>query len=93
MGRSPELKEAAECEWAEVTSDWAYTVLARLGNRKAPDEDDPTQRNWTQLACDLVDDIRGVETRDYLFFRDGWIYQKVIDVVRAAAGWTRIDGA
>ena len=155
--RALSVEEAAECEWAEVTSDWAYTVLARLGDREAPDEavsatfrhsglrfgrhadyvaiygeegtlhieeaytqgpmflatepdcweeltipehiysglpdeDDPTQRNWTQLACDLVDDIRGVETRDYLTFRDGWIYQEVIDVVRAAAGWTQIDG-
>ncbi len=55
-----------------------------------PDDDDPTQRNWTQLARDLVDDIQGVETRDYLTFRDGWIYQEVIDLVRAGAGWTEL---
>ena len=148
---------AAECEWAEVTSDWAYTVLARLGDRDGsgdpvsvtfrhsglrfgrhtdyvaiygekgtlhieeaytqgpmflgtdpetweeleipdhifaalPDDDDPTQRNWTQLARDLVDDIQGVETRDYQTFRDGWIFQEVIDLVRAGAGWTELPG-
>ncbi|MEZ4730473.1 MAG: Gfo/Idh/MocA family oxidoreductase [Caldilineaceae bacterium] len=28
--------EAAQSEWAEVDSDWSYTVLVRLGDRNAP---------------------------------------------------------
>jgi len=84
---------APGCPGAPNTGSITHRNCRRAIFSGLPDEDDPTQRNWTQLACDLVDDIRGVETRDYLTFRDGWIYQEVIDVVRAAAGWTRIDGA
>ena len=152
---SPE--EADQCEWADVTSDWGYTVLTRIGSRDKPrdeavtatfrhsglrfgknpdyvavygeagtlhieeaytqgpmflriegsddweeltipqmifdrlsDEDDPTQRNWNQLALDFVADIRGEGTPDYLTFRDGWIYQEVIDLIRSGSAWTPI---
>lgn len=150
-------EEAEKCDWADVTSDWSYTVLARIGESakplddavtatfrhsglrfgkntdyvaiygdkgtlhieeaytqgpmhlrtsgedweeltipqhifdSLPNEDDPTQRNWTQLAIDLVTDIRGEGTPDYLTFRDGWIYQEIIDIVRAGGSWTPIS--
>jgi predicted dehydrogenase len=149
--------EAAKCDWGDVTSDWAYTVLVRIGRGtqpleeavtatfrhsglrfgrntdyvavygekgtlhieqaytqgpmflstdgkdweeltipqrvfdSLPDDADPTQRNWTQLARDLVADIRGEEQRNYLTFRDGWIYQEVIDLVRSGSNWTEIQ--
>jgi len=148
--------EAARCEWRDVDSDWAYTVLARIGApgsapgegvsatfrhsalragrlpdyiafygedgaihiqgayaqgplflrlgeaewREQPIPDDlraalpaienDTQRNWTALARDFVADIRGASHGDYLTFREGWIFQEVIDIVRAAAAWTRL---
>lgn len=149
-------EEAADCDWADVTSDWSYTVLARIGNankpaedavtvtfrhsglrfgknadyvaiygdkgtlhieeaytqgpmylrtdgedweeltipqhifEQLPDDDDPTQRNWSQLAIDLVDDIQGTRSSNYLTFRDGWIYQEIIDIVRAGGCWNSI---
>ena len=51
---------------------------------------DDTQRNWTQLAREFVADIRGEGDTGYLTFRDGWLYQEIIDAVRASSGWTPI---
>ena len=147
---TPEV--AAQFEWAEVDSDWAYTALLRIGDpakslneavsvtfrhsalhsswdgdsialygRKGtihvlgaymqgqvyvrghrgweevpiplhirdqmPEEDDNTQRNWMCLARDFVADIEGRAAPRYLTFRDGWIYQEVIDAVRSNSSW------
>lgn len=148
-------EEAAAAEWREVDSDWAYTVLCRIGDPGAPeaaasatfrhsclvpsrtpdalafygdegalhidgayatgpvflcrggtdwrevpipaeipaslpDIGDNTQRNWTQLARDFAADIRGEGSPDYLTFREGWIFQEVIDTARAGRGWREI---
>jgi len=149
-------EDAAGQDWAEVDSDWAYTVLVRLGERAAgleqavsatfrhsalrfgrngdyvafygekgtlhidgayaqgalflaenpdnwselpipahirdalPPEADHSQCNWDQLARDLVADISGLGNLGYQTFRDGRIFQEVIDVVRAGSGWTPI---
>lgn len=52
-----------------------------------PQVDDPTQRNWNQLARDFVADIRGETAPKYLTFRDGWIYQELIDTIRSNSCW------
>lgn len=151
-------EEAARGEWAEVDSDWAYTVLVRLGQRNGawdqavsatfrhaalnfgkntdyvavygekgvlhiegaytqgamhlrtsgdtweeitipdhihaalPPEPDHSQRNWDQLARDFVADIGGAGYNGYPTFRDGWMHQQVIDVVRSGQGWAVIEG-
>ena len=151
-------EEAARSEWAEVDSDWAYTVLVRIGDPAAPadavsatfrhsalnfsknsdyvaiygekgtlhiegaytqgamylrtsgdsweeiavpthihaalpPEPDHSQRNWDQLARDFVTDIRGEGDTGYPTFRDGWMQQQVIDIVRSDGGWAAIEGA
>ncbi|MEM7114630.1 MAG: Gfo/Idh/MocA family oxidoreductase [Chloroflexota bacterium] len=55
-----------------------------------PDIADDTQRNWTILAHAFVGDIRGEGSTNYQTFRDGWIYQEVIDAIRADSGWTAV---
>lgn len=155
-------KEAAKLDWAEVDSDWSYTVLVRIGDRamgidhavsatfrhsalrfgKNPDyvafygesgtlhidgayvqgamflktdgdtweeltipahiqnalppEPDHSQRNWDQLAREFAADIRGEggvpSGPGYQTFRDGWIYQEVIDIVRSGRGWAEVAG-
>lgn len=55
-----------------------------------PDIEDHTQRNWTQLAREFVADIRGEGTAPYQTFYDGWIYQHIIDQIRAGTGWQAI---
>ncbi len=150
------LAQRDQHEWAEVDSDWSYTVLVRLGERSAaladtvsatfrhaalpfaknkdhiavygeegvlhiegayaqgdiylstdgnvwdaqaipdaildslPAETDHSQRNWDQLAREFVADILGQSNQGYQTFRDGWIYQEVIDAARGDRGWTSI---
>jgi predicted dehydrogenase len=57
-----------------------------------PPESDHSQRNWDQLACEFVADIRGEGYSGYQTFRDGWIFQEVIDSVRSGQGWRAIAG-
>ena len=57
-----------------------------------PDEADHTQRNWNQLAREFVADIRGQEHPRYLTFRDGWIYQEVIETIRSNKCWVAAPG-
>jgi predicted dehydrogenase len=149
--------QAAQADWAEVDSDWSYTVLVRLGDRAAPaqavsatfrhsalrfarhadyvaiygetgvlhvegaymqgalylahqpaaweelpipdhilqslpPEEDHSQRNWDQLAREFVADINGDGYVGYQTFRDGWIFQEVIDIARSGQGWTVVEG-
>jgi len=55
-----------------------------------PDETDHTQRNWNQLAREFVADIQGQPHPRYLTFRDGWIYQELIDTVRGNGCWKSV---
>lgn len=55
-----------------------------------PPIEDNTQRNWTILAKEWIDDIEGHGNAGYLTFRDGWLFQEVIDATRAADGWKDI---
>jgi predicted dehydrogenase len=52
-----------------------------------PEEDDNTQRNWNQLAREFAADLRGEPHPRYLTFRDGWIYQELIDTIRSNGCW------
>lgn len=55
-----------------------------------PDEANPTQLNWNQLVREFVADIRGEKPPRYLTFRDGWIYQEVIETIRSGRSWTLV---
>ena len=57
-----------------------------------PAIEDNTQRNWTQLAREFVADIQGEGMAACPSFRDGWIYQEIVDAVRADQQWTEIAG-
>lgn len=57
-----------------------------------PDETDHTQRNWNQLAREFVADIEGRPHPRYLTFRDGWIYQEVIETIRSNMCWIAAPG-
>jgi hypothetical protein len=47
-------------------------------------------RDWAALATEFVADIEGRPHEPYPTFREGWIYQEIVDVVRAGKGWTPI---
>jgi len=71
-------------EWQEVSLP-AHITAAQ------PDIADDTQRNWNILAQAFVADIRGEGSSGYQTFKDGWIYQEVIEAVRQSNGWTDIS--
>jgi predicted dehydrogenase len=71
--------------------DWQEVVLPAHIAAGQPAIDDDTQRNWTILARDFVADINGVAHTPYQTFADGWLYQEIIETVRAGNGWTEFS--
>ena len=72
-------------EWVQIDMPDAITD-------SLPIIEDDTQRNWTQLAREFVADIQGKGTSGYPSFKDGWIYQEIVDAVRADRQWSEIAG-
>lgn len=71
---------------------WDLQTVPEHIHASLPPEPDHSQRNWDQLAREFVADIRGEGDAGYQTFRDGWIFQEVIDVARRGAGWQEIQG-
>lgn len=68
--------------------EWQEVPLPSRISAAQPDIADATQRNWTILAQEFVADIRGEIKGDYQTFKDGWVYQEIIEAVRTGNGWT-----
>jgi len=71
---------------------WEELAIPLAIRDSLPAETDHTQRNWNQLAREFVADIRGQPHPRYLTFRDGWIYQEVIDTIRSNKCWVTPPG-
>jgi predicted dehydrogenase len=70
--------------------EWQEIPLPTHITDTLPNIEDDTQRNWPQLAREFVADIRGQEKTEYQTFKDGWIYQAVIEAIRAGQGWVDV---
>ncbi len=70
---------------------WEELAIPLAIRDSLPDEEDHTQRNWNQLAREFVADIRGEPHPRYLTFRDGWLYQELIDVIRSNGCWVKLE--
>jgi predicted dehydrogenase len=66
---------------------WEELAIPLSIRESLSDEPDHTQRNWNQLAREFVADIREEPHPRYLNFRDGWIYQEVIETIRSNKCW------
>ena len=69
---------------------YAQAAKPGISHNSLPSEADHSQRNWDQLAREFVADIQEQGNHGYQTFRDGWIYQEVIDTVRGDSAWTPI---
>jgi hypothetical protein len=69
---------------------WEPVPIPDYIRNSLPPETDNSQRNWDQLARELVADILGQGYSGYQTFRDGWIFQEVIDNARGLNGWTPV---
>lgn len=47
-------------------------------------------RDWAALARAFMADIRGESHESYPTFRQGWIYQEIVEAVRSKDGWIDI---
>jgi predicted dehydrogenase len=77
----------------EGGGEWEELPIPRRITDGLPLAADNTQRNWNQLAREFVAAIRGEVEAGFLTFRDGWIFQEVIDAVRAGRALTPIECA
>jgi len=73
-------------------TEWRHIEVPSEIANAVPDIVDDTQRNWTQLMKELVRDIRGEGSPEYQTFKDGWIFQEVVDAVRRGDGWFDVPG-
>jgi len=59
------------------------------------DDDQPkvagdTERNWHYLVREFVKDIKGESFEHYQSFKEGSLYQKLIDIIRKNDNWTDV---
>lgn len=66
---------------------WQEVPLPARIAASLPDIEDDTQRNWTHSAHEFVADIRGEGYSGYQTFYEGWIYQQIIEAIRAGEQW------
>ncbi len=71
-------------------TEWERVDMPSEISDTIPDIEDDTQRNWTYLMQELVADIQGEGYSGYQMFKDGWIYQEVVDSIRRAEGWFEV---
>jgi predicted dehydrogenase len=81
------------CRAAGRATEWEEIPIPPHITEQLPAIANDTQRNWTQLCREFVADIRGEGDAGYLTFRDGWLFQEVIDIVRSGSGWTSLPTA
>lgn len=55
-----------------------------------PKIDGDTERNWHYLAREFVKDIKGEKAEPYQTFREGSLYQQIIDIIRKNDNWTDV---
>lgn len=49
-----------------------------------------TERNWQYLARELVKDVQGEKVAPYQTFKEGSLYQQLIDIIRKNNNWTDV---
>ena len=69
---------------------WQETPLPDEVHRSVPEIKDDTQRNWTYLIREFVKDIEGVPFEPYPTFREGALYQQIIDLIRKNDRWVDV---
>lgn len=82
-GHGPLFLSKNQGEWKELET--PADIIERM-----PDIEDDTQRNWTILAENLVNDVKGEKFEKYQSFYDGYRYQKIVDLIRKNCDWTDV---
>lgn len=72
------------------SKEWREIPLPDEIAASVPDIEDDTQRNWTYLVRDFVNDIKGLPVEPYPSFREGSQYQQIIDLIRKNDRWVDV---
>ncbi|AWV97127.1 Gfo/Idh/MocA family protein [Arcticibacterium luteifluviistationis] len=56
-----------------------------------PKVDGDTERNWQYLTREFVKDIKGEKVAYYQSFKEGSLYQQLIDLIRKNDSWTDVS--
>ena len=62
--------------------------LAIINNQ--PQIDGDTERNWHYLVREFIKDIQGEKVAPYQTFKEGCLYQQLIDIIRKNNNWTDV---
>jgi len=71
-------------------TDWTELALPENIAANIPDVDGDTERNWRYLIREFVKDIQGEEVPPYQTFKEGSLYQRLIDVIRKNDRWVDV---
>ncbi|WP_133471767.1 Gfo/Idh/MocA family protein [Paraglaciecola marina] len=71
--------------------EWIETQLPFEIAADVPDIKGDTERNWQYLIRELVKDIKGESVPPYQTFREGALYQQLIDVIRTSDTWIDVS--
>jgi len=75
--------------WSKIkTWDEVPTPITIINNQ--PNIKGDTERNWECLAREFVKDIKGEPFSAYQTFKEGALYQQLIDIIRKNGNWTDV---
>lgn len=69
---------------------WQELELPENIVNNQPKVEGDTERNWHYLAKEFVKDINGEKVLPYQTFKDGSLYQQLIDLIRKNNNWTEV---
>lgn len=71
---------------------WTQTSLPADIAANVPDVAGDTERNWRYLIREFVRDIEGQDVPPYQGFKEGALYQRLIDLIRENGDWINVKG-
>ena len=76
--------------WNQQDKTWQELPLPQGIVDDQPKVDGDTERNWQFLAREFVKDIKGETAAPYQSFREGSLYQQLIELIRKNDNWTDV---
>lgn len=71
--------------------EWRQLELPEDIATRVPDIQGDTERNWSYLVREFVNDVRGESFEPYQTFREGARYQQLIDIIRNDGNWVDVS--
>lgn len=76
--------------WDNIKNTWQELPLPKDIVDDQPIVEGDTERNWQYLAREFVKDIKGETVAPYQSFKEGSLYQQLIDLIRKNDNWTDV---